>query len=348
MLKLAIPFYNTKKPNINEIVLVRFSERTDTHFNGELLDYECKAFMVYGDASKKKKVHSWNKIVPLNKDTYVTVEDVEESSNIIKVATIKEQNLTIDNQFEKNKILISIFKKLSFEFKIDINHLWTEIVYKLDDKRRNDYEDELPILLDYFEIEKDYVKTLFQNEEMYNKLYELFNKFTKEKPFNIVSKFDIISTGEIGNTLSIFKKALEDIKFPYTLKYESAPSYIFESNSLESSIEDHNKLIFIIKEEGQKYNPKTFVKFNYEVVVVEDSIKITNFRLPYSILIDNLIQYLKESNIQNIIDGLLIKNNGSPDTFLININNKKVDIENLKKDIMKVLEKMINNAKINL
>ena len=114
MLKLAIPFYNTKKPNINEIVLVRFSERTDTHFNGELLDYECKAFMVYGDASKKKKVHSWNKIVPLNKDTYVTVEDVEESSNIIKVATIKEQNLTIDNQFEKNKILISIFKKLSY------------------------------------------------------------------------------------------------------------------------------------------------------------------------------------------------------------------------------------------
>ena len=132
------------------------------------------------------------------------------------------------------------------------------------------------------------------------------------------------------------------------MKYESAPTYVFESNSLESSVEDHNKLIFTIKEEGQKYNPKTFVKFKYDVSIVEDSIKISNFRLPYIISAEKLVEYLKESKIENIIDANLIKNEGNPDTFLININNKKVNMENLTLDIIKVLYKMINTAKINL
>lgn len=347
MLKLSIPFYNTQKPNTNELVLVKFTERTDTHFNGELIDYDCKAFMVYSDASKKKKVFSWNKIVPLNKEIFGKVEEVEENSNVVKISLPKDQDLENENQIEKNKMLISIFKKLSFEYKTDINELWTQIIYKLDNKRRLDYEEELPTLLDYFENEREFIKTLC-SDIIYNKLYELLDKFKETKPYKIVSKFDIISTGEIGNTLAIFKKSLEDIKFPYTLKYESAPTYVFESNSLESSIEDHNKLIFTIKEEGQKYNPKTFVKFKYDVTIIEDSIKITNFRLPYLISTEKLVENLKESKIENIIDAILIKNEGNPDTFLININNKKVNMENLKTDITKALDKMINNAKINL
>ena len=345
MLKLSIPFYNTQKPNINELVLVKFTERTDTHFNGELVDYDCKAFMVYSDASKKKKVFSWNKIVPLNKEILGKVEELEDNSTVIKISLPKDQELVNEDQIEKNKILISIFKKLSFEYKMDINNLWSQIIYNLDNKRRIDNEDELPVLLDYFEKEKEYVKSLC-DEIIYNKLYELLNKFKQEKPHKIISKFDIISTGQIENTLSIFKKALENIKFPYTLKYESAPTYVFESNSLESSIEDHNKLIFIIKEEGLKYSPKTFLKFKYDVSIVEDSIKITNFRLPYIISAEKIVEYLKESKIENIIDAILIKNEGNPDLFVININNKKVNMENLKTDIIKALDKMITTAKI--
>jgi translation initiation factor 2 alpha subunit (eIF-2alpha) len=349
MSKLAIPFYNNnQKPNTDELVLVKFSERTDTHFNGELIEYNCKAFMVYSDASKKKKVFSWNKIVPLNKEIFGRVEEVEENSNIVKVSICKDQEVEQQDQINKNKILLSIIKKLSFEYKKDLNDLWTQIIYKLDEKRRNDNEDEIPILLDYFAIEKDFVKNICNDDEIYNKLYELIDKFTQEKPCKLISKFDIISTGEIGNTLSIFKKVLDNIKFPYTLKYESAPTYIFESNSLESSFEDHNKLIFTIKEEGQKYNPKTFLKYSYEVTILEDSIKIINFRLPYSISADELCKYLKESKIDNILNGTIIKNHGSPDMFLINISNKKVNMENCKNDIIKALDKMITNAKINL
>jgi len=347
MLKLSIPFYNTQKPNTNELVKVKFTERTDTHFNGELIDYDCKAFMVYSDASKKKKVFSWNKIVPLNKELFGKVEEVEDNSNVVKISLPKDQDLENENQIEKNKMLMSIFKKLSFEYKIDINHLWAQIIYNLDNKRRLDNEDDLPILFDFLEKEREYVKTL-SSEVIYNKLYELLDNFKETKPYKIVSKFDIISTGQIENTLSIFKKVLEDIKFPYTLKYESAPTYVFESNSLESSIEDHNKLIFAIKEEGQKYNPKTFVKFKYDVSIIEDSIKIINFRLPYLISAEKMVEILKDSKIENIIDATLIKNEGNPDTFLININNKKVNMENLKTDITKALDKIINNAKINL
>jgi hypothetical protein len=53
---------------------------------------------------------------------------------------------------------------------------------------------------------------------------------------------------------------LENIKFPYTFKYETAPNYILESMSTESKVEEHDAFIELLKQEGLKMNPKTFVK----------------------------------------------------------------------------------------
>ena len=50
--------------------------------------------MSYNNATKKKKVYSWNKIVPLNKTILATIEDVIEGNNIVQVSTAYNNNET--------------------------------------------------------------------------------------------------------------------------------------------------------------------------------------------------------------------------------------------------------------
>ena len=46
--------YNNLIPDINENVLIIFNNRNDTHFEGELVEYNLKAIMSYNNATKKK------------------------------------------------------------------------------------------------------------------------------------------------------------------------------------------------------------------------------------------------------------------------------------------------------
>jgi len=252
MSNLQIPFYNIDKPSLGEIVLVVFTEKKDetTHFEGNLVEYNCKLFMNFADSTKKRRAN-FNKIVSLNKETFASVDEILDD-NIIKVSL---RDVDKDHAVEDNKTLIKIFKDLSRKISKDINDLWKQVVYKLDEKRRE--EDIESSLLNYCIEEKEFLTSLFPEA---NELYELIDKYRKEKPYKIISKVEIVSTGEIGNTVTIIKKCLDNIKFPYTFKYETAPNYILESMSTESKVEEHDTFIELLKQEGLKMNPKTFVK----------------------------------------------------------------------------------------
>ena len=63
----VIQYYSETDPIIEELVLVKFIKRNDSFFDGELLEYKYKCMLNYQDATKKRKVSSWNKIIPLNK-----------------------------------------------------------------------------------------------------------------------------------------------------------------------------------------------------------------------------------------------------------------------------------------
>ena len=56
--------YNNSYPELNETVLIKFTKKNESHFEGELVEYNYSAIMSYNDATKKKKVYSWNKVVP--------------------------------------------------------------------------------------------------------------------------------------------------------------------------------------------------------------------------------------------------------------------------------------------
>lgn len=253
MSNLKIPFYNIDKPSIGEIVLVMFTKINQEHsyFEGNLIEYPCNLHMNFADSTKKRNAN-FKKIVPLNKETFASVDEILDG-NIIKVSL---RDVDKEYSFEDNKTLLIIFKELSKKYKKDINDLWKEIIYKVDEKRQNEDKTDVS-LLNYCIEEKEFTSTLSPET---NDLFELINKYKQGKPYKIISKIAIVSSGEINNTTTIIKKCLESITFPYTFKYETTPYYILESISTNSKVEEHDQFIELLKQEGDKMNPKTFVK----------------------------------------------------------------------------------------
>lgn len=265
---LEIPFYDVLKPSNNEVVMVTFTEHKKEYIDGKLIDYPCQLFLNYSDATKKRKVSSWQKIVPLNKSMMAKVEDVDYADNIVRVSLSymydSNENEELMEIFSKNYQLISFFKKLSHFSGIPVNTLWSSIMYKIDANRRKEYEsDDMPTLYNYCDQERDFVKSVFEQEgrnDVVDKFFEQIDLRKKEKPQKIVSNVEIISNGGIQNTKIIIEKVLATLTFENSFKYLSAPIYLFESKSDESSDEDHKKFIEMLTQEGQKMVPKSFVR----------------------------------------------------------------------------------------
>lgn len=273
MSNLTIPFYQRLKPQDAEIVSVTFTEHKDSYIDGKLNEYNCRLFLNHSDATKKRKVSSWNQIVPLNKPTVAKVENSnygnssELGEQIVQISLTyirDENNDTSAEQFTKNTMLISFFKKLAYYSKIDINVLWEDIMYKIDEHRFNEEDESRPNLFDYCNIKRDTVVIDAFKQKDYNILYNIFieqlDKAIREKPQKIVSQIEIISNGGIQNTINLIKKAVDTIKFPYTMKYTTAPVFLFETMSDTSSKEDHQNFIQFLINEGKKMEPKTFVR----------------------------------------------------------------------------------------
>ena len=109
MSNLDCPFYNLLKPSNDEIVLVTFTTYKESHIEGRLVEYNNNIFMNYSDATKKRNVSKWKKIVPLNKPMVAKI--VNNDSDIIQVSLSYLQD-NLDNkqhmeQFTKNNQLIS-------------------------------------------------------------------------------------------------------------------------------------------------------------------------------------------------------------------------------------------------
>lgn len=267
-----IQIYNTK-PSVNEFVLVTFNEKTETHFKGRFSEYPYEIIMTLSNASKKKRITSWKNIVPLGKAIVARVED--NSDTIMEVSLLyiykdekkeskEDQFKKLLEPFNKNKQLVSIFIQLSCSFPIKSEDLWNTIIYRIDERRREEYEDEdikdFPTLLDYCIDKEDYIKSAFESyPEIYNKFKESLDKITELKEYKIISKVQIISTGGIQNTISLLKEAFDKISYNYSLKYETASIMTFET--IGGTEDDHNNLVEFIKEEGSKLNPKTFIKY---------------------------------------------------------------------------------------
>ena len=282
MSNLTIPFYANQKPQDNELVLVVLTEISEegSNFQGRLVEYPINAFLRFEDATKKKRVTSWNNIVPLNKEIIVRVDDIDFSDDTVKVSlTYMDEKDKNDEKFKKNKSLVSLVKKIIFEmnngFTINevipvFNNIWEKIFYKIDLKRIDEYNtDELPTLLDYCIQEIDMIKNLFEYDlKFYEKFKESLNELTLEKKHKLISIIGIISNGGVSSTIKLLENILVNITYKYSLVYDyykekdkkSYPVFFFETASVDSNELNHTTFINNLELAAANLNPKSFIK----------------------------------------------------------------------------------------
>ena len=114
-------YYSVSKPNEGELVLVHFTEINDNFIAAILMEYNgYKGMMKHQDATKKRKVLSWNKIIQLNKNIVARIEEVDIYSKIVQLSlnNLEESaktNLTF-NQIQDKLMLYFIENKMIESF----------------------------------------------------------------------------------------------------------------------------------------------------------------------------------------------------------------------------------------
>lgn len=253
--------YHNSVPELNELVLIKFTKKNDTHFEGELIEYNYNAIMSYNDATKKKKVYSWNKIVPLNKNILAKIEAIHINDNIVQVS-IAYNNINIKDQlkpFNDNKILLSLIKKVCYKLKLDFNYFWKQIIHYLDKIRKDGDDENLLIFVTGNNLLL--VDILGKKYENHKEIMDCISDNIINTNQKITSKIGLISTGGINITKQVIEEFVKDITFSYNFKYDSAPYYILESFSYNSTPEDHQEFIECL-ESVAKEN-KIFTKIEY-------------------------------------------------------------------------------------
>jgi translation initiation factor 2 alpha subunit (eIF-2alpha) len=275
-------YYSDNNPTEGELVLVQFTEKTDAFFDAKLLEYPYRGMMSFQDATKRRKVSSWNKIVPLNKDMVARVEEVDEDAHIVQLsiaylddgvpkdeATPEKIQEKLLMYFNDNKLMVNFIKSLCIIHKYEFNYVWTQLVHHIDVHRReyNDENDEnismWKYFCDNFESLDDWVGETELDGSIAGQIRELYEKRTEVAPHKISSKIGIISLGGVNPTKDLLTKVLGKLDYKYSFRYDTTPYYHFESFSDDSSDQDHQKLIKELETESQKYTPKIFIKVDF-------------------------------------------------------------------------------------
>lgn len=276
----VLQYYSEIDPYVGELVLVHFTEHKDSFINAKLLEYPYNGMMNYQDATKKRRVLSWNKIIPLNKNMVARVEDVDKTAKIVQlsIAYLEEssketnpdkiqENLLVN--FTENKIMEGFIKSLCIMYDYSYNNVWTKLIHYIDSLRReyNEENDMNLSLWKYFcenitEL-KEWVESSGLDNCMINEIKDLYEKRTEKPNYKITSRVGIISLGGVSFTKELIKNVLAKLSLNYDVKYDTSPYYILETFSEDTDEEDHKNFIKTLEIESQKMNPKVFTKVDY-------------------------------------------------------------------------------------
>jgi hypothetical protein len=259
---MTFQYYSRNKPKIGEKVLVNFVKRNDkdSFFEAKILEYKLDGIMIFQDATKKRKIYSWNKIVPLNKNMVAQVDDID-NKNIVQLSIAYliektedtnesvQENLLV--KFNENKLMESFIISLTKNYNFEYSYVWEMLIHKFDTQ----CEDES--LWKYFNDNFDNLDDWIDDKKLLKVVKEQYEKI-KVVNYKLVSRFGIISTNGINATKELFKNSLEKVNYKYTLKYQSTPYYLFETCSDDSNKENHEEFIKLLEK-----NKNIFIKIDY-------------------------------------------------------------------------------------
>lgn len=263
---MDVQIYENKKPIINENVLVIFTEYKETHIEAELLEYcneelPLNGIMIYEDATRKKKVYDWKKIVPLKKPMVAKIEEVF-PDNYVKLSIIYfnqnldpiELNKTLMKPFLDNKIIITMIKKICRNCNLNFNEFWPNVMYKIIKEKRIDNLNDslLDYILDNKSLFEDIIKENYPENS--DNIISECEKQILNKIYKIQSKFSLIAKKSIEDTKELLRLTCENNNWNYSLKYETTPYFILESSSENSTQENHDNFLQYLEDNSKLFN----------------------------------------------------------------------------------------------
>ena len=238
----SIKFYCENKPKIGEVVQVIFTSRDEDHASGYMVEYDCNIIMTYSQATKKKKIKSLNKVVPLNKELSATLEDYDVKTNTgtVSRAYLDDEVDYYEKIFKLNQKLYQGIFQICFKLKLDFNYLWKDKVYPFVQEHYSEYlekynfqENEKPSYFDIFVDNMEEFKSVLNNDSVYD---EICNRFERLNTNNVTNKkrIGIISNDGVQKTKNLFKMSFDsmtdydDIKDKIEITY-STPDFTIET-----------------------------------------------------------------------------------------------------------------------
>lgn len=269
-----IRYHHNKYPVINEIVLIKIINKTEHYFNGELLEYNIKCFMNLNDASTKKKIFNWNKILCFNKEMVAKVTNIV-NTDLVQISIlylneyISEENSDIKTnekiqehliqRFNSNKKLFQFIKSFCIKYNYDFKYIWENLFYYIAKINNNNCS-----LWDYFNNNIDNIQNWVNESETLINIEQLLD-YLKEKnnKTNIYqSKFIILTYNGITYIKNIMKKCLDKINIKYSLIFHS-PYYIF--NTFDNNITQHKLFIDSLVDNIKSIDNSTNIKIIFEM-----------------------------------------------------------------------------------
>ena len=262
MIKLlmeSVKFHCKSKPKVGEIVQVVFTSRKDDHTEGYLNEYIGDIIMVHSQATSKRKIKSFNKIIPLDKPIAAIVEEFDESKGIGSVsrAYLKDVDENYSNKFINNSKLFNGIFQLCEQLKVDFKDVWENQIHPFISEI--ELEDDKTYLEEFID-KLDNLDDIIDNQELLSKIKDKFMNTTLKKEI-YKKKIGIIANDGVESTKRLISSCLEnsavsDYKDSIDVTYFNTPNYMVETDVSSELLDSFIGLL----QENSKEMGNIFVK----------------------------------------------------------------------------------------
>lgn len=252
----SMKFYCNNKPKEGEIVQVIFTNRIDDHTEGYLTEYPGNIIMVHAQATKKKKIKSFNKVIPLDKPVPAVVENFDKNGNgSVSRAYLEDSDENYTGKFLSNTRLFNGIDQICQKFGIKFEEFWIQKLFPFLEKNNEDDNLYLETLIK--NIPK--LNEVTDNNDLIEEIKQRFNNVTIKKEI-FKREIGIVSNEGVELIKDLIKQTISEYNTEQngniSIKYKNTPHYVVESDCSDSHLTDFIKLMA----ENSKKRKNIFIK----------------------------------------------------------------------------------------